>query len=645
MRNKVLFFSLLLFTFITVIWIDFSANATFDAGDGIQHYLIAKYSWKQPQLLLDMWGKPVFTLVSSPFAQFGLKGMCFFQALCSVFTTILLYKIAEVFKLKYRWTLTAFVFFSPIYFAVINSGLTEILFATMLILTFWLAIKKRFIACSIVASFIPFVRPEGYLVLSLLAVLFVLKKKWRALPFLFTSFLIYTIAGYPSYHDLLWIITNNYKLNDDTYKGMEDSFFHYFTSYSQIWGTLYSVFLVAGIITIISSLRRLKRDRNRIEFIEEKTLLIFGSFFSFLLLYSISCSVPGFINNLGMLRYMVTLIPLSAIISLMGLNGLLTLMQNKSTPLQATAVCLSVGFIILAPFQQWYFPFRSNNEETVINQTANWLKPFIRNKHICFLHPYFAVAGEIDPFDKNKTTLISKFNRNFINRLPDSTYIIWDSHFCPQEGRTPLDSLLSDGDVIPIRNFCYYLTSENFETWIFLKTKVNSVNNYSFTIETVADRRLLNEYYKVDSVYFDFRSMHELDSNMIHRENNRSGKFAVYYSHDREYGPLFSRSLKEMSDYSNLGMIKATFKIFPSDSVKNIITVTEIKKNNKIISWNGYNLPLETIRNRWNSVQMIQFFHPEVLDENCDVNFYFWNKGGINFLLDSVRGSYYNKIK
>ncbi len=43
-------------------------------ADDLNHTQIAKYAWKYPHLLLDHWGKPFYTLIASPFAQFGNMG-------------------------------------------------------------------------------------------------------------------------------------------------------------------------------------------------------------------------------------------------------------------------------------------------------------------------------------------------------------------------------------------------------------------------------------------------------------------------------------------------------------------------------------------------------------------------------------------
>jgi hypothetical protein len=60
-------------------------------GDSFSHYLISRYSWRHPELFLDGWGKPFFTLVSSPFTQLGWPGMIAFNAVTGVLTAHVTY--------------------------------------------------------------------------------------------------------------------------------------------------------------------------------------------------------------------------------------------------------------------------------------------------------------------------------------------------------------------------------------------------------------------------------------------------------------------------------------------------------------------------------------------------------------------------
>src|ERR1700751_4484090 len=74
---------------LVVLFIYFSTLAylskgSHGGGDCYAHYKIAHYAFKYPRLFLDLWGKPVFTLLSSPFAQFGFIGIKIFNILCAL---------------------------------------------------------------------------------------------------------------------------------------------------------------------------------------------------------------------------------------------------------------------------------------------------------------------------------------------------------------------------------------------------------------------------------------------------------------------------------------------------------------------------------------------------------------------------------
>ena len=62
--------------------------------DSITHYQIARYAFKYPHFFLDTWGKPLFTILSSPLAQFGYSGAVLFNLICGLLSAWLAYLIA-----------------------------------------------------------------------------------------------------------------------------------------------------------------------------------------------------------------------------------------------------------------------------------------------------------------------------------------------------------------------------------------------------------------------------------------------------------------------------------------------------------------------------------------------------------------------
>src|SRR5260221_7997255 len=107
------------FLFFIVLFFSYSIINYYGAieypGDGLRHYLVSRWCWKHTDLLFYHWGKPFFTLVTSPFSHFGHKGIQCFNLLASCAGAYYLYRICEYYKIKYSPLIIPFVFFVPVY--------------------------------------------------------------------------------------------------------------------------------------------------------------------------------------------------------------------------------------------------------------------------------------------------------------------------------------------------------------------------------------------------------------------------------------------------------------------------------------------------------------------------------------------------
>nr|MBP6432939.1 hypothetical protein [Ferruginibacter sp.] len=138
------------------------SKGTYDPGDGVQHYLIAKYAIKHPLLLLDHWGKPIYTLLCMPFAQAGFIGSNIYNLICNTTTSFFAYQIALKMGLKNAWMAFILVFFSPLFFMTSFSGLTEPTFALLLTASILLMLNAKYTIGALLISFLPFARTEGF---------------------------------------------------------------------------------------------------------------------------------------------------------------------------------------------------------------------------------------------------------------------------------------------------------------------------------------------------------------------------------------------------------------------------------------------------------------------------------------------------
>jgi len=128
----------------------------YGGADNITHYQIAKYAFSRPELFLDLWGKPVFTTLLAPFTLFGFLTAKAFNLIVAVVTLWLSAKIAKRLFPGSELFVIVLIAFSPVYFQLAVSCLTEILFSFILVAAVYLFIQNRFVFSAVVLSFLPF---------------------------------------------------------------------------------------------------------------------------------------------------------------------------------------------------------------------------------------------------------------------------------------------------------------------------------------------------------------------------------------------------------------------------------------------------------------------------------------------------------
>jgi hypothetical protein len=180
-------------------------NITGEGGDSIVHYLYSHYSFEYPEFFLRHWAKPVFVLLSSPFAQFGFKGIIVFNSISATLTGLFSYYIVRHLKVKPSWFVFLTLFFAPLYFKLIFSGLTEYLFGLFLVIGIYLVCKSQYTFASIILSFLPLIRSEGLIILGVFGLFFLIQKKYKSLPYLLLGQAIYTVIGASYYRDVFWV--------------------------------------------------------------------------------------------------------------------------------------------------------------------------------------------------------------------------------------------------------------------------------------------------------------------------------------------------------------------------------------------------------------------------------------------------------
>ncbi|MCF8425896.1 MAG: hypothetical protein K9H61_04125 [Bacteroidia bacterium] len=334
-----LFYLISIACLLTALFTDGLGNV----GDSITHYIIAKYSWKMPILFFDHWGKPFFSLIASPFAQFGFKGIKLFNVLCAISSAWFAGQVARKLEINYWYFTPIFVLCAPLYFPVMLSGLTEPFSALVVIIGVYLWLEEKEILSISLSSLLPFVRSEGLIILLVILTYLLFKKKFKLIPWLLFGHVVYSFAGWYFHKDLLWVFTKiPYATASSVYgKG---TWFHFI---EQLYFCLAPILFFGLILGVFFEIKSWFKPNLKINL--EQLFLVYGISVAFVLAHTIFWAL-GIFNSMGLNRVLVTIFPLLGIIILIGFSDLLnTLPSFFQRPL---GIVLLVAILI--------FPFLNN---------------------------------------------------------------------------------------------------------------------------------------------------------------------------------------------------------------------------------------------------------------------------------------------
>lgn len=594
----------------------FTAEGVLDSGDGIKHFLISRYSYKHPELLLDHWGKPLYTLLSSPFTQFGFKGLMIFNIILGLITSFFTYKIAKKFNLEYSLFVMIFVCFCPVYFETILSGLTEILFSTLLVISIYLIIIRKYIFASLLISFLPFVRSEAYLILPMFLIVLGLRKQFIAIPFLAVGYILYSVIGYFYYDDIFWINNlNPYQPGPSVYGKGE--LLHFINYYDKLLGIPLTILFIPGVI--YWCIRFFKRLKNKQEQLFIELFLISGSFFIVFIFHSYVWW-KGIWSSAGLIRVIASVIPLACIFCIYGLE-LFSVMVRRNKLIIYIFFGLITFFTIQTALLHISFPIKDGMEQKVLTEAGDWFKKSeYRNNKIYYMGSFLGYRLGTDPFDND----VANTNKHDYQRyIPDNAIVFWDGHYSAKEGKTPLKKFLDNNrfellkTFIPERPFTVYGTS--FEVYVFRKNEDHTGSD--------EERILYYEDFEVkplgnDSIFFT-------------DQQARSGKYSYKIDGTKEFLNSVSIQVNEFPK-NELIQVQVNISLFTKVDPKTnpLLLVFSVFNNESQYFYKALNLENENIElDKWNTITL-DCVMPEIKSPDDIMKVYFWHRGNDVVFLD-----------
>ena len=125
------------------------------------HFLMARTAWVDHFYFVDVWGRPLFTTLFAPVAALGFVPARFFALAISVAVAWQTYRLASDLYMSRTWLVIPLLLGQQTFFELYSSLFTEPLFALVLVIALRCHISGRVKLGMLVASLLPLARPEG----------------------------------------------------------------------------------------------------------------------------------------------------------------------------------------------------------------------------------------------------------------------------------------------------------------------------------------------------------------------------------------------------------------------------------------------------------------------------------------------------
>ena len=623
---------------VILVILAFLSPGYYGGADNINHYFIAHYAFKYPHLFLDPWGRPLYNILSSPFALAGFTGIKLFNVLLGILTGYFCYRIAKHLSLSPPYLALLFAILAPLYFIMLLTGLTEILFGFVLVLAIFLFFRGSFVASAIVISFLPFARTEGIIILPLFLLAFLFRKRYLPLPFLLTGFLVLSLAGAFYYKDFFWILTHNpYPLHHPVYKD-KGSLFHFFRNLDDMLGIPLLIFVLAGTAVLAMNLFSKDPPVRRDAF--WMTWMIFFPFAGYFLLHSV-LYWQALGGSMGLTRVMAGVLPVAALVGMTGYDYIRRKILKKEW--QRTGLLFAViPAVFLVNFTSFRYPVRLSQEEELIREACRWLKTSGLKPVKVYFHdlnvPFYL---GMDPYDNS--VCVQQWFTQSLSSVPDSSVYIWDAHFGPNECRVPLDSLMLRTDFELIRLFrpgtgFRTLGGYDYEVCVFRKIVPGSpAGNYQRRDSLIREeeQRYLTGF--VRSCDFE-RPGPDYNSSSLSTEVACSPVHSFLLDGSTEYSPGIFLKYSEVSKIRKDVRVAATVQVYSTEGFSDNPALLVFSLEDFRGSYAYFSQEIgspDRKAGQWNRISLKASL-PEIRSGGNRVKLYVWNRGKKRFWIDDL---------
>jgi hypothetical protein len=403
--------------------------------DGGHHYLFARWSWTHPELFVGVWSRPLFTLLYAFPALAGYLPAKLFSVLICLVIAHQTWRLAEDLKIERAPAVIGFLWLQPMFFLYCADNMTEPIFALVYVLALRLHHLGRVKAGMIVASLMILARPEGFF-LGLLWGTWVLAealpadgRTWSirslrfgaasAIPLLATGAFIWWLAALIITRDPLFIRNNwppNWSVTGSAFGTA--MLYAYPIRLPEIVGLFMLPPFLYGLIHLL----------------QHRKLFTLTSAFLLLFILHTILRAYGLFGSAGYPRYMLSVSPAIALITLVGWNQMAISFAHRSPFFRSACAVILLGASAYANFV-YADCIELARDARAIAQIHSWFQvrqeQFTITRFI-FSEPYACILFNRDPWENPIFTRNREDDMNLLRDSPPGTLIYWDERVGPK---------------------------------------------------------------------------------------------------------------------------------------------------------------------------------------------------------------------
>lgn len=629
----------LLYTLLSIILIILIAILVISEGfsgatESLINFKFSRWAFSNPEFFLNNISKPLFTILSSPFALLGFKSFQLFNILLGIASGYVSFLVAKELKIKSPILAIVICCFTPIFMVNLFSGITEILFAFTAILATYFLVKEKYISGAIIVSFLPIIKTEGFLLILIYTYYFVHKKHYKEILYTLTAFVFFSIVGTIFGKNFFWLLSDLSKILEFN-PNIQGSLFQFAKRSPGYFGIPNEIFFVTGLLAGLSLYIRQKKEYSKEFFLVVLPFIVYFSAHSL----SFWSGIGG---SLGNSKYMAAIVPFMAVMATRGLYifAKMFLIIFRLEWARVIALIIGIASVTHIPFVLQNYPLQIDSASYAVKTTSDWLKSTtLTESKIYFNHPSFYHFLDIKPSDSNKIQLSKCNYKNILEELNHGDLIVYDGHYSTNFG-LDIENLASNPNIELLRVFNPTIPmqyrNKPFIIAVFRKTEPDTSMVYrNRLILSEADKSYKTAY------FFDFdKVLYEPESKYIGASRINPNKYLrIRRSHEYYLKTEFTPdTISAITPLELLVEMKLFLKT-PDEKLKFVIDA-HIKDRRLIFKEFDINTPGNSNPEEWVNINF-KVLLPEI--ETIDalkIQTYIWNKKKGEYLIDDYKISY-----